>query len=343
MAFKLFRRTSGMIKPTTRVYKEQIIEGFSIPAIIRNGNYFFVDIDVYENGRVECWHFEDFEHFKKDVQRGWVSVNIPDNNDISIHGLGTWTIEKGKWDFSKDTFVEYVQDLIKELNPSLDNIFKYRERKINGITVSENGNGTIYKQDSDDYFAKKIEGQSVNLFYKMNSDFYLTKVNVFADGSLELARLEKTVGLTVEELEKQVRDGNLLADIPLGSTIHIYGLGKFSIQKKSFASSIQDKLLEIKDIQRKLKGDPTTIELCRSAYKDYLANPTKSNQENLRVAYENVPNHQRAYVGDMDTKDVEVRMIIYGDHEIENWSHYMLAKKRGEPLPNIVVPKPKDG
>lgn len=48
------------------------------------------------------------------------------------------------------------------------------------------------------------------------------------------------------------------------------------------------------------------------------------------------------YVGDMDTKDIEVRMIIYGDQEIENWSHYKLAKERGEALPTIIVPKPND-
>ena len=50
--------------------------------------------------------------------------------------------------------------------------------------------------------------------------------------------------------------------------------------------------------------------------------------------------HHKSLVGDMDVKDTEVRMIIYGDQEIEKWSHYQLAKSLGEELPTITVPKP---
>jgi hypothetical protein len=55
-----------------------------------------------------------------------------------------------------------------------------------------------------------------------------------------------------------------------------------------------------------------------------------------------VPEHKRMYVGDMDTKDVGVRMILFGDQEIEGWSHRAVARTQGiEPLPEIRVPKPK--
>lgn len=50
------------------------------------------------------------------------------------------------------------------------------------------------------------------------------------------------------------------------------------------------------------------------------------------------------YVGDMDTKDVAVRMVIYGEQQIEGWSHRLVARSRGdEELPSIEVPKPRDG
>ena len=46
---------------------------------------------------------------------------------------------------------------------------------------------------------------------------------------------------------------------------------------------------------------------------------------------------------DMDTKDIPVRMIIYGDEEIEHWSHRAVARSLGdEELPTIEVPKPVD-
>ena len=80
-----------------KTYRKQIIEGVSIPGLIRNGNHYFTDLEIYEDGRVECWNFQDFAHFKKDVHRGWVAVNIPDGERISIHSLGEWTINKGAW------------------------------------------------------------------------------------------------------------------------------------------------------------------------------------------------------------------------------------------------------
>lgn len=346
MNFNVFKQNSNLvIKPSTKVYRKQMIEGFSIPAIIHNDHYFFVDLSVYEDGRVECWNFEDFDHFKNDVQRGWVAVSIPDNKDISIHGLGSWTIEKGNWLFTKDTFIEYIRDVIKQLNPNLDNIYKHAEKKINGIVVGESGKGTIYKAQQTtkyDFFKAKIDGTSTDLFYKLDDAFCLVQVNIFADDSLELSRLETPISLNMEELEKHITDGVLLTDIPAGAIVYIYGLGHFCVQKKLFSSSIHDKLLEIKDIQRRLKGEPTTLDICKQAYRDYLEDPTNSSRDKLRIAYEQVPNHQKRFVGDMDTKDFAVRMIIYGEQEIEKWSHYQLAKTRGEKLPTITLPRPKD-
>lgn len=34
-------------------------------------------------------------------------------------------------------------------------------------------------------------------------------------------------------------------------------------------------------------------------------------------------------------------MILYGDEEIENWSHYQIAREEGYELPHIIVPKVK--
>ena len=341
----LSRNKKKTITPSTKVYRKQIIEGFSIPAIIKNGSYFFVDIDVYENGRVECWNFEDFEHFKKDVQKGWVSLNIPDEKEISIHGLGNWTIQNGNWIFNKDSFIEYVQNLIKNLNPKLENIYKHSEKTINGVRIGESGNGTIYKElkkDENDIFPEKINGNSINLFYKIGKEYALVKVNAFADHTIQLSRLESPIDLTLEEFEKYIEQKDILTEIPLNSDVTIYGLGDFKVTNNLYVTSIEDKLLEIKDILGKLNGQPSTIEICRENHKAYINNPTIENKNKLKASYENIPIHQRIYVGDMDTKDIEVRMIIYGEMEIENWSHYQIAKSRGEKLPTINIPKPKD-
>ena len=334
-----------MIKPTTSVYRKNVLQGFAIPAIIHNNSYFFVDLDVYEDGRVSCWKLEDFDSFKKDVERGWVSVGIPDGESISIHGLGDWVIGNGKWLFDKTTFVAYVTDLLKELNPFMENLYHYRQKLVNGIRVSEFGDGTPFKWDasnSNSYFPDRVRGDSVNIFYATDDVFNLVKLNVFTDDTLELSRLPQPVALTMAELERLVATKRVVTRLPAGATVSIYGLGTFSATKAHFVTAAKDKLKEIKDIRHKLLGGLTSLETCCAAYEAYLASPTAAHRAQLKTAYEAVPDHQKMFVGDMDTKDTAVRMIVYGEQEIENWSHYAVAKATGSPLPGIDLPTPLD-
>lgn len=334
------------VNPTTKVYRAQVIEGVSIPAIIHNSSYFFVDIDVYEDGRVSCWNFEDFEHFKQDVKRGWVACSIPDHRDISIHGLGSWTISHGRWEFNEDSFIEYVFSLIKKLNPRLENIYTYRQKVINGVKISDSANGSIYmehKKTPNDIFPDKIDGKGVNLFYKLKEEYYLIKVVVFADQTIHLTRLPTTEEITFIEFEALINKGIIVSDVPVGAAVNIYGLGYFTIQEAQYTEDIKEKLLEVKDIINELKGAPSSIDICQQAYQEYINQPTAANKERLKISYEQVPDHQKMYIGDMDTKDVAVRMIIYGEQEIENWSHYQAAKAMGLKLPTISIPTPKEG
>lgn len=170
----------------------------------------------------------------------------------------------------------------------------------------------------------------------------MIKVNVFSDNTIQLSRLENTTDLTLEEFEKLILEGKILTEIPLNSTVSIYGLGNFKITKVQYVTAIQEKLKEIKDILRDLNGQLSPIEICREALQNYNSNPTIDNKNKLKISYENVPDHQKMYVGDMDTKDIEVRMIIYGENEIENWSHYQVAKSLGQTLPTIKITKPND-
>lgn len=329
--------------PTMRVYRKQIIEGFSIPALIHNGSYFFTDLDVYEDGRVNCWNFEDFEHFKQDVRRGWVALSIPDNERISIYGLGEWSVNSASWTFDSESFIEYVSSLIKELNPHMENIFKYRQKVIKGVRIAETGTGIIYKPDnSKDIFPKKIEGNSTNVFYKSGDEYYLVKATVFADLRIGLSRIEKPLDLTFAELQELVDKKVVLTELPPQARVCIYGLGSFDIGECGYVIAIDQILLEIQDQLRELRGEPNSKHVCIEAYKAYLENPTSQNREYLKVSYEDVPKHERMYLGDMDTKDVPIRMIIYGEQEIENWSHYIVAKRQGKELPVIRIPKQKD-
>jgi len=245
-----------MITPSTRVLRRQIIEGYSIPAFINNGGHCFVNLDVYEDGRVQCWNFKDFEHFKKDVQRNWVSFSIPNYQSISIVGLGEWIIHEANWLFNKDSFIEYVENVIKMLNPNLENIYKYTERKNeNGIIYSQNGHGTVFKEKRNsplcDIFAEIKRGNGHDFFYKIRGDFYLVSANVFSDGSIHLSRLENPVELTLNEFEILIRKKVLVSRIRKNSNVIIYGLGSFKIHKALYYKTINEKLVEIKnDLER---------------------------------------------------------------------------------------------
>jgi len=330
-----------------KIYRTQVIEGVSIPGIIKNGgHFFFTDFSVYEDGRVACWNFQDFDHFKQDVQRGWVSVQIPDGKSISIHSLGAWEITKSKWLYSKDSFVAYVWSLVKHLNPHLINLYSYTEKKVNGITVGEMGKGSIYKEKKRsqvDLFPKKVKGKGMNLFLKDdNQEYHLVRLDIYDAQSIVVNRLEKPFEVSFSYLEKLVFEGKIVTRLPIGAQVHILGLGSFQINEEQYAAKISEKLLEVEDIIRVLKGEPSTLELCRQIYDQYMKKPSEALRQQLKEAYEKIPEHERMYVGDMDVKDTAVRMIIYGKQEIENWSHYQVARELGEELPHIQIPDPED-
>jgi hypothetical protein len=144
---------------TTNIYRKASIEGRSIPGIIRNGRYFFSDLEVYEDGRVECWGLVDIEQLKVKVQTGWISSYIPDGDRISVHNLGDWKIKNGKWHFDQNTFTRYIYAIVKELNPHWENIYKHRDKIVNGIVQGELGRGKVYDPRGDSFF--KTEGDTV--------------------------------------------------------------------------------------------------------------------------------------------------------------------------------------
>ncbi|MDO5105257.1 hypothetical protein [Capnocytophaga sp.] len=327
-------------KPSNRVYKTQEIQGVSVAAFIENGGYHFTDLDIYENGRVYCWNFHDFEIFKQEVNDEWVVLEVPEGEDIRIFDLGSWKIKNPQWIFTKKTFIAYVESLIREMNPQWTNIYTYTEKKINGITIGEHGEGTVFKEvtGTNGFRSQKINANSFNLFYEESGVYNLVKIIVFADYTLQITRLENPLEISFDEFKKLIKTKKLVTNPPKNAQVTIYGLGSFTIDEENWSGNIKEKLGETEEIFRKLNNEPTLFELCKKAFTDFKENPTTANQEKLRLAYEQVPEHQRKYLGDMDTKDTEIRMIIYGKQEIENWSHYQIAKKLGEPLPNIEIP-----
>lgn len=220
-----------MIHNLPKTYRTQIINGVSIPGIIKNGTHFFVDLEVYEDGRVECWNFEDFEHFKHDVNRGWVAVNIPDGKRISIHSLGEWTIQEGAWKYDKDSFIDYVWSIVQHLNPKLSNIYEYHEKKVNGITVGESGKGHIFKmqkRNPNDYYPEKVEGKGLDIFFRnAPNTYHLVRLDIFGKDSILVNRYSEPFEIDLGQLEQMISEGQIATELPIGAVVNILGLGSF--------------------------------------------------------------------------------------------------------------------
>ncbi|GAA3521406.1 hypothetical protein GCM10022393_39730 [Aquimarina addita] len=334
-----------------KIERTKVLQGRFVPGVINNGgSYFFINLQVFEDGLIDCWEMVDLELFKGKLNSGWVSPTIPNGKKLSIHHLGNWTIKSGEWFFDKESYFIHIKEVIKELNPELKNLyncFGTTTKKVGKTNVSLLGMADgkpIRVENPENYFSKKHQGDNFQSFLKIDDlNYHLVNINIFADSQIQIFGIEDPKLVTVNEFNLLVKDGEILTELPEDSIVHIYGFGKCTVGTCQYSENIEEKLSEIKDIISQLNGDKTTSEICLEVYNKYINNPTVKLKNELRIAYENIPEHLRTYVlKDMDVKDIPIRMIIYGEKEIERWSHYLISKEEGYELPHLNVPKPKD-
>lgn len=187
-------------------------------------------------------------------------------------------------------------------------------------------------------------GKSRYAFIRQDGQVFLTSIRIYADGQIDVhPRFDQQRLVSFGEFEEMLNQQKICLSVPDGTSIEIDSLGRMTVTDSMSWIEPSAVLLEIKDTIKRVNGEKDAVEICREAYQHYLDEPTVATRRLLRQAYEAVPEHHRMFVGDQDTKDVAVRMVIYGDQEIEGWSHRMVARGLGdEELPTIEVPKPKD-
>lgn len=303
----------------TTITRTETYEGFSIPGIIHNMQYHFTDLQVYRDGLVYCWDMVDLKLFKEKLKTGWVVTRIPDGERISLFSLGNWTIDNGTWDFNiADSYYDHVYSLVKILNPNLENLYDCHgttEKMVGNVRVSALAMPNpipYYESGESKIFPERIKGKNLYIFYKSEDNkLYLAQLSIFVDGKIELANIPEKKYFTIDQLEKLINNKTLLTNLPLKERVIILGLGSFEIVSGA-GVDIKDKYAELLDVYEELKSGKNSIERCREVFNEYKSNPSNELKEKLKVAYEKVPKHQRMFVGDMDTKDHEVKKIIYG-------------------------------
>ena len=305
--------------------------------------YHFTDLQVYSDGLISCWEMVDLHIFKDKLNKGWVVTSIPDGEAISIFNLGNWKIQQGKWLHTKETLYEFVFSLVKRLNPTLENLHNY-----NGNNSKMVGKANVAKHfipdpkpyhfdDPNSFFPKKISGEKFHFFYRSDdTKTYLAELSLYKSGHIELSNLPTNKIFKFEELNELTEKGILATELKVGESVTILNLGSFKIASGS-GVDVKFKINELTDKFNELNGRENSIAKCARIFDEYKENPTKKLRDELKVAYEAVPTHQRIFVGTMDTKDYEVRQVIYGDIVKKEWEeHY------GYEYPYDDMPKPTD-
>jgi hypothetical protein len=180
---------------------------------------------------------------------------------------------------------------------------------------------------------KTIPGVTRPVFIH-NGPYFLTDLAIYRDGAVDCWGL-----VDFDEFCDMVQSGRVVTRPPDGAEISIHHLASFTVREVLYAIAGDDLIGEVRDAIEALNDRPTSSETCRRAFDAFNETPTDEAQAELKLAYEAVPRHLRPYLGDMDVKDIPIRMAIYGEGEIERWSHRLAARQRGlVPLPTIRVP-----
>lgn len=295
------------------VYYKKLIEGTSVPAIIHNSSYFLIQMAVYEDGTVSCWHRSDLEQLQDDLRKGWLVPAVPMGQYLSVYGLGIFHVQEARWKYDAAGYYQYVQDIIRSLNPEMENLYHMTPRekeKWNKARVSWSASPTPYKLKGN-FGYNILDGDSKYIFCRKDGRLYLTPFTAYADKSLQIDIMgERFFG--PEELDELFLNGVLLTSPKQTEWVSIRGLGEVLLDPADHrALPLKEKQGEIRDTLSRLAGEENSLERCRAAHYQYLCDPCDWTREELRKTYEAVPEHNRMYLGDMDTKDSDFCRILY--------------------------------
>ncbi|WCF10658.1 hypothetical protein NDS46_12765 [Paenibacillus thiaminolyticus] len=79
-----------------------------VPGIINNGgHYFYIDIDMYEDGMINCWELVDLRGLRDrdKIHSNGLSPS-PAGGHLSVRGLGL--VENANWLFNKESYFQYI-------------------------------------------------------------------------------------------------------------------------------------------------------------------------------------------------------------------------------------------
>jgi len=296
-----------------KIQRNKRIEGMAIPIFIQNGSIFFVDLEVYEDGMVNCWELVDLEGLKEKLESKWLLPFLQTEKEININDLGSYKIGASKWQFDEKSFYEHVLECLQKINPKMENIYTISEEEKllwEKRRVCHCPDATYFSVKQE-LFYETMEGRSIDIFYRFKGKVYLTRLTTYNDKYIVLNRLPSEQIYTLIEIEEMFSKGILFTEFQKTEWVIIYELGEIEIIDAIYTYSSTEKLREIQTNCKELGGSQSAFKQCQIIYNEYLKGATEELRQRLKEYYEEIPEHQRRYLGDMDCKDNDYRRIIY--------------------------------
>lgn len=302
-----------------KVYRKQTIEGVTVPAIIRNcGSYFWDSMAVYEDGTVSCWDKVDLDDVPKRLASGWLQFSVPVGKELDISELCCVKILSADWRFNEKSYYDYIVETVRSLNPEMENIYKTTQRehdKWKKYRVAFTASPTPCKLKGD-FGYDLLDGSDAHIFLHKDGKLLLTDMYAYKDGTFSVDGLGEEY-LSFEDITRLFKDKTLRTAPKKGETLSFGALGEAEVETAYKPVSQKQKLAELENKSLRVQNKPDAHDRCINAYHAYLVEPTDFYREKLRKAYEAVPEHERCFLGDMDTRDSDFRRILYSDDKRE--------------------------
>lgn len=179
----------------TQIVRTKLIRGYSFSGIIRNVNFFHTNLEVFTDGLIYCWEMVDLPMFAAKLKSGKVATSVSEDQPLSIHGIGSFFFSDAQWAHTPDSLLEFVESLIKDLNPQQENLHDCHGRdtlEVNGVRYAAVGHGNPrpWKPDGPiNPFLSGKYGRQVTHFQFEEGALYLVNVSLFEDSTVRITGL----------------------------------------------------------------------------------------------------------------------------------------------------------
>jgi hypothetical protein len=155
---------------------------------------------------------------------------------------------------------------------------------------------------------ERIEGVTRPAFIRNGTDYFLTDLKIYADGSIWCWEWVDLAGL-----KAKLASGWVATSFEAGARASAHHLASWRFAEPRSWIKPEWLLGEVADLIDKLNERPDSTDRCLLALDQYLNSRSEQDRAALRAAYEAIPEHLRGYApGDMDADDWPLRILCAG-------------------------------